>query len=41
MRGVQYNQTIRVPADQFDALIASIEKLADKVEKTKASTRRM
>ncbi len=29
---VQYNQTIRVPADQFDALIASIEKLADKVE---------
>jgi len=29
---VQYNQTIRVPADQFDALIASIEKLADKVD---------
>jgi hypothetical protein len=29
---VQYNQTIRVPTDQFDALIASIEKLADKVE---------
>lgn len=29
---VQYNQTIRVPADQFDALIARIEKLADKVE---------
>lgn len=29
---MQYNQTIRVPADQFDALIASIEKLADKVE---------
>jgi hypothetical protein len=28
----QYNQTIRVPADQFDNLIKQIEVLADKVE---------
>ena len=35
---VQYNQTIRVPADQFDALIASIEKLAERVENKGIST---
>ncbi|MBL7871551.1 MAG: DUF4349 domain-containing protein [Cyclobacteriaceae bacterium] len=29
---LQYNQTIRVPADQFDNLIKQIEVLADKVE---------
>lgn len=29
---LQYNQTIRVPADQFDNLIKRIEALADKVE---------
>ncbi len=35
---IQYNQTIRVPADQFDALIKSIEPLADKIENKSINT---
>jgi chromosome segregation ATPase len=29
---ISYHQTIRVPADQFEALVEQLEKLADKVE---------
>ncbi len=35
---LQYNQTIRVPADQFDNLIKRIETLADKVENKSINT---
>jgi len=35
---LQYNQMIRVPADQFDALIARIEPLAIKIENKNIST---
>jgi hypothetical protein len=35
---LQYNQTIRVPADKFDALLTRIESLAVKVENKNIST---